>query len=156
MSAANKVQMEKLRCVFLLTVFVICTYGSTQTSRVDHAFANPEMLVSRNGKLHVDLVAAPGTYTIAGHQFQGMLYNSQYLPPLWRLHSGDAVTVTLHNQLPEPTNLHFHGLGVSPLKNGDNVFLHISPGETYLRRCPVRNRIAGGEDLAKKSKPASN
>ncbi|MGA3315297.1 MAG: hypothetical protein ABSC64_02530 [Candidatus Korobacteraceae bacterium] len=29
------------------------------------------------------------------------------------------------------TNLHFHGLDVSPLKKGDNVFLHIAPGETF-------------------------
>jgi len=78
------------------------------------AFANPPMLVSQDGKLHVDVVGAPAVYTIAGHAFQGMLYNGQYIPPVWRFHRGDKVTVTLHNQLTEPTNLHFHGLGVSP------------------------------------------
>jgi suppressor of ftsI len=143
LGAVNKIQMQKLRRVLLLSVVVICTYGSTQTSSVDHAFANPEMLVSRNGKLHIDLVAAPATYTIAGHRFQGMLYNGQYVPPLWRLHSGDAVTVTLHNQLSEATNLHFHGLGVSPLKNGDNVFVHISPGETFTYEIKIPERHVG-------------
>ena len=85
------------------------------------------MLSSRDGRLNVDLVAATGTYTIDGHQFQGMLYNGAYLPPVWRVRSGDSLTVTLHNRLSEPTNLHFHGLDVSPLGNGDNVFLHVVP-----------------------------
>jgi FtsP/CotA-like multicopper oxidase with cupredoxin domain len=36
----------------------------------------------------------------------------------------------LVNQLPEHTNLHFHGLHVSPEGDSDNVFLHVGPGET--------------------------
>jgi hypothetical protein len=68
------------------------------------------MLTSHDGKLDVDLVAAPATYTIGGHRFEGMLYKGQYMPPVWRLRAGDILTVTLHNQLSEETNLHFHGL----------------------------------------------
>jgi len=102
-----------------------------QAQSQDHVFANPPMLSSRDGRLDVDLVASPGTYTINGHQFQGMLYNSAYIPPVWRVRLRDTLTVTLHNRLSEPTNLHFHGLGVSPLGNGDNIFLHLRPGETF-------------------------
>jgi FtsP/CotA-like multicopper oxidase with cupredoxin domain len=101
------------------------------------------MLSSRDGKLHVDLVAAPATYTIEGHQFQGMLYNREYLPPVWRLHSGDMLTVTLHNKLSEETNLHFHGIGVSPLKNGDNVFVHIPPGQTFTYQIKIPEKHLG-------------
>jgi FtsP/CotA-like multicopper oxidase with cupredoxin domain len=102
-----------------------------QTSQIEQPFVNPPMLYSRDGHLHIDLVAAPATYTIQGYQFQGMFYNGQYMPPVWRLHPGDRLTVTLHNGLAQETNLHFHGLSVSPLKNGDNVFIHIPPGETF-------------------------
>ena len=107
----------------------------------DSMFANPPMLYSRDGRLDVELVAAPGTYTIDGRQFQGMLYNGAYVPPVWRVRLGDALTVTLHNRLSEPTNLHFHGLGVSPLGNGDNVFLHVGPGEifTYQVKIPAKH-----------------
>jgi FtsP/CotA-like multicopper oxidase with cupredoxin domain len=108
-----------------------CTYAASQSNDVHHSFANPPMISSRDGKLHVDLVAAPATYTIGAHVFQGMLYNGQYVPPVWRLRSGDTLTVTLHNQLSEETNLHFHGIDVSPLNNGDNVFVHIAPGGTF-------------------------
>ena len=109
----------------------------------DSMFANPPMLSSRDGRLEVELVAAPGTYTIDGRQFQGMLYNGAYVPPVWRVRLGDALTVTLHNRLSEPTNLHFHGLGVSPLGNGDNVFLHVGPGETFTYQVKIPEKHAG-------------
>ena len=109
----------------------------------DSMFANPPMLSSRDGRLEVELVAAPGTYTIDGRQFQGMLYNGAYVPPVWRVRLGDALTVTLHNRLSEPTNLHFHGLGVSPLGNGDNVFLHVGPGETFTYQVKIPAKHVG-------------
>jgi len=101
------------------------------------------MLASHNGRLDVELVAAPGTYTIGGHSLQGMLYNGAYVPPVWRVRLGDSLTVTLHNRLVEPTNLHFHGLGVSPLGNGDNVFLHVRPGETFTYQVTIPKRHVG-------------
>src|SRR5215831_6853052 len=114
-----------------------------QAQSQDHVFANPPMLSSRDGRLDVDLVASPGTYTINGHQFQGMLYNSAYIPPVWRVRLRDTLTVTLHNRLSEPTNLHFHGLGVSPLGNGDNVFLHVRPGETFTYQVKIPEKHVG-------------
>jgi hypothetical protein len=60
-------------------------FGLQQAQSQDHVFANPPMLSSHNGRLDVDLVTAPGTYTIDGHQFQGMLYNGAYIPPVWRV-----------------------------------------------------------------------
>jgi suppressor of ftsI len=124
-----------------LGIATICS--SACTPRGNQPFANPVALASRDGKLHVDLVAAPAAYTIGGHHFQGMLYNGQYIPPVWRLRAGDLLTVTLHNRLSENTNLHFHGLNVSPLNNGDNVFLHIAPNETFTYRIKIPDRHIG-------------
>jgi FtsP/CotA-like multicopper oxidase with cupredoxin domain len=129
--------MPKPAHLILLGITIVCTYACTQKDDSAQSFANPVMLTSRHGKLHVDLVAADTAYTIGGHQFQGMLYNGQYIPSVWRLRSGDILTVTLHNQLSEETNLHFHGLGVSPLNNGDNVFLHIAPGQTFTYQITI-------------------
>ena len=72
-----------------------------------------------------------------------MLYNGKYMPEVWRLRPGDILTVTLHNQLSEATNLHFHGLNVSPLKNGDNVFLHIGPNERFTYQIKVPEKHIG-------------
>ena len=135
--------MQKLARLVLLIVVMICAYAVTQTYGVGRPFANPAMLYSRAGKLHVDLVAAPAAYTIDGHHFQGMLYNEKYMPPVWRVRPGDTLTVTLHNRLSEATNLHFHGLAVSPLKNGDNVFLDISPSATFTYKIRIPEKHIG-------------
>lgn len=52
--------------------------------------------------------------------------------PTLRLRPGDTLRVDLVNNIGDGiTNLHVHGLHVSPLGNGDNVFLHIENGETF-------------------------
>jgi suppressor of ftsI len=135
--------MQKTARLVLLILVVTSLHAGPQTAGPEHPFANPPMLYSRDGQLHVDLVAAPNTYTIDGHQFQGMLYNGAYMPPVWRVRLGDTLTITLHNQLSEETNLHFHGLDVSPLKNGDNVFLHIQPGQTFTYEIKIPEKHVG-------------
>ena len=130
-----------LRLAATAPVALWCLVQPAQSQ--DRVFTNPPMLSSSDGQLDVDLVAAPGTYTIDGHQFQGMLYNGAYLPPVWRVRSGDSLIVTLHNRLSEPTNLHFHGLGVSPLGNGDNVFLHVLAGETFTYQVRIPEKHIG-------------
>jgi suppressor of ftsI len=129
--------------IILLGIAIVCSYACTKKNGTVHLFADPVMLTSHAGKLHVDLVSAPGTYTIGGHRFEGMLYNGQYMPPVWRLRAGDILTVTLHNQLAEETNLHFHGLNVSPVNNGDNVFLHIAPKQTFTYQIKIPERHLG-------------
>jgi suppressor of ftsI len=135
--------MRKAAYLIVLSIAIICTWACTKRNTAGQPFANPVMLGSRDGKLHVDLVAAPTTYTIGGHQFQGMLYTGQYMPPLWRLHAGDILTVTLQNKLSEETNLHFHGLGVSPLNNGDNIFLHVAPNQTFTYQITIPEKHIG-------------
>lgn len=127
-------EMQKAARLVLLILVVMSMYAAPQTERPAPPFANPAMLYSREGQLHVDLVAAPGAYTLGDHQFQGMLFNGQYMPPVWRLRAGDTLTVTLHNRLSQETNLHFHGLGVSPLKEwGQCIPSRSSPGDFQLR-----------------------
>ncbi|HET9378231.1 MAG TPA: multicopper oxidase family protein [Chthoniobacterales bacterium] len=136
-------KMRQPAHLVVLSIAIICTCACTKRNAAGQPFPNPVMLGSRDGKLRVDLVAAPATYAIGGHQFQGMLYNAQYMPPLWRLRAGDILTVMLHNQLSEETNLHFHGLNVSPLNNGDNVFLHIAPRQTFTYQIKIPERHIG-------------
>ena len=135
--------MSKPAALILLSIAMVSACGCTQRRADDRPFVDPVTLFSRDGKLHIDLVAASAVYTIEGHRFQGTVYNGRYMPPLWRVHAGDIVTVTLHNHLPQETNLHFHGLGVSPLNNGDNVFLHIAPGQTFTYEIKIPEKHVG-------------
>jgi len=87
--------------------------------------------VSRNGLLQVRLVAEVRQVELAGRPIRALVYNGDYMPPTLRVRPGDRLDLTLVNKLPENTNLHVHGMHVSPRGNSDDIFLHIHPGETF-------------------------
>jgi FtsP/CotA-like multicopper oxidase with cupredoxin domain len=94
--------------------------------------AVPDVLASESGQLDVTLNVAKGTTSVAGVTVEALTYNGSFLPPLLRMEPGDHVRITLVNQLEEGTNLHTHGLHVSPVSPGDNVLITIPAGETYV------------------------
>jgi FtsP/CotA-like multicopper oxidase with cupredoxin domain len=92
----------------------------------------PPEIRSRNGELSVTLTAAPMPIRIGDFEFTGFLYNDAYLPPLFRISLGDVMRIRLRNKLAEGfSNLHFHGMNVSPRARSDNVFVHVSPGHEF-------------------------
>jgi hypothetical protein len=101
----------------------------------------PSEIRSQDGVLDTTLAAAAGMVQLGDVTFPGFLYNNSYLPPLLRARTGDVMRIAFKNDLPDdPSNLHFHGMGVSPRGNGDNVFVHVHPGEEfkYEVKIPVR------------------
>jgi len=108
------------------------------SSVADNAFREPPVVSSRAGVLRVSLTAAPSMVSVAGHQAMLDAYNDLYIPPTLRVHPGDTIRLRLTNALAEPTNLHMHGLTVSPRSNSDNVLLHVAPGQAqdYEIRLP--------------------
>ncbi len=86
---------------------------------------------SQNGVLHAVFDARPQTVTIGDARFPGYVYNGSYPGPVLRVHPGDFVHIKLVNHLPEATNLHFHGLRVTPEGTGDNVHLVVPPGTSF-------------------------
>ena len=91
----------------------------------------PRTLRSADGLLRARLVAAEGPMTVAGGSAIAYGYNGSLPGPTLRLRPGDRLQVRLVNRLDAPTNLHVHGLAVSPQGNGDNVFVTVPPGETF-------------------------
>ena len=102
------------------------------------SFTEPQMLRSQGGRLEVRLEAALGTHQVAGREARTMGYNGGVPGPTLRLRPGDTLRLDLVNRLEEVTNLHVHGLHVSPEGNGDNIFLAVEPGQTqrYEHRLP--------------------
>ncbi|WP_087872567.1 multicopper oxidase family protein [Arthrobacter globiformis] len=86
---------------------------------------------SVDGQLQVRLEAAPGPLLLAGRQIAALGYNGRIPGPTLRLQAGDVLRITLVNNLDQATNLHVHGLHVSPAGNGDNVFLSVEPGSSF-------------------------
>lgn len=86
-------------------------------------------LVSTNDLLELSLTPQSGKYAIAGQTIDLLTYNNQIPSPILEAHTGDTIRLTLNNQLDTPTNLHYHGLHISPAI--DDVFREVPPGESY-------------------------
>ena len=106
----------------------------------------PDSVSSRNGVLQYTLTQAPARVTVAGRSFTSNVFNGQYIPPVLRMQRGDRLELQLVNNIgkadvqidgPLETNLHYHGMVVTPIAPGDDVFLHVGAGATYDYRWQV-------------------
>jgi FtsP/CotA-like multicopper oxidase with cupredoxin domain len=112
-------------------------------ARGQELLIQPPQIRSENGILRATISAAPGRVQLGEFAFPGFLYNGAYMPPLLRPRLGDIMRITFRNNLPDdPSNLHFHGMSVSPQGNSDNVFVHVHPGDQfeYEVRIPATGR----------------
>jgi suppressor of ftsI len=100
-------------------------------------FPEPPMRFSRGGRLSTTLRASVGPVNIDGHRYVTMNYDGSYPGPTLVFCPGDDVVVHLVNDLPLDTNLHLHGLHVSPTANHDNVYLNIRPGQRFTYQYSV-------------------
>ncbi|HEX6403158.1 MAG TPA: multicopper oxidase family protein [Pseudonocardiaceae bacterium] len=115
--------------ICLITTVLACGGGSQTTEA--STLTDPPELVSHNGVLNVRLVVERRQVNLAGRMLSALTYNGHYMPPTLRIHPGDRVELALENRLGTDTNLHTHGLHVSPGGNSDNVFIHVHPGQTF-------------------------
>ena len=120
-------------------------------------FRNPPEIRSQNGRIDTPLVVSytdPATTSIGGCPVTLRTYGGQLVGPTYRVRPGDVLAPMLDNRLPREspaevqeqfrqengnafidmrpysfntTNLHTHGLHVSPDSNSDNVLLAIAP-----------------------------
>lgn len=100
------------------------------------AFTPPTVLRSQGGRLHVRLVAQQGAW-MNGEWTYALGYNRSSPGPTLLVCPGDELTIRLENRLEHPTNLHTHGLRVSPAGRGDNPFVHVAPGKSFEYRIRI-------------------
>jgi FtsP/CotA-like multicopper oxidase with cupredoxin domain len=104
-------------------------------------FAEPEVRRSIHGLLRTRLRVAYARNQIGADRVYLRCYEGALTGPTLRLRAGDTLELELLNQLPAAaaapvegpaglnvTNLHTHGLHVSPAGSSDNVLLEIPPG----------------------------
>ena len=101
------------------------------------------MLSSRNGVLEVELTAAPTRTPVGGRDAHVWTFNGSLPGPTLRLRPGDTLRVAMRNGLREATNLHVHGLHVSPQDNGDNPFVGPAPGSPSITSTPSPRTTPG-------------
>jgi len=101
---------------------------STITSAGPNPWREPPVLMSVDGLLDVDFDARP----VPSEGVGKLAYNGTIPGPTLRFRVGDTVRLKLTNNLQGPmTNMHVHGLHVSPEGNSDNIFQMVDNGESF-------------------------
>jgi suppressor of ftsI len=91
-------------------------------------FQPPVELQSANGQLRTQFMVEPTTFDVAGTKIKGYSFQGQYIGPTLRARPGDTVRIDLTNKLGQPTNLHGHGMFMSPIGISDNVLRVMKAG----------------------------
>ncbi|GAC1599438.1 MAG: multicopper oxidase family protein [Pseudarthrobacter sp.] len=100
-------------------------------------FAEPPVADAGPDGIDITLDAAKTRFTVSGKDVWGQSYNGTIVAPTLHLEPGKTTSITLHNRLSVATNLHFHGLHVSPQGTSDNPFVCIPPGEAFTYKLDV-------------------
>lgn len=109
----------------------------------------PPELRSQNGVLDVTLEARPSRVTVAGQSFTSNVFNGLYIPPVLVLQRGDEARIRFVNNIaaadieidsPQPSNVHTHGMGITPRQPGDNAYLGIPSGEPSRARAATHHQ----------------
>lgn len=123
-------------------------------------FSEPETVRSAGGRLRATLVVRYGDRVIRGSRVHLRGFNGQLVGPTMRARPGDVLHIRLENRLPQlpeaaghsnnvphalnSTNLHTHGLHVSPEGSSDNVYVDVGPGQVRDYRIEVpKDHVAG-------------
>lgn len=136
-------------------------------------FQNPPESTSQNGVLNTTLnvqYTDPQNISIGGCPVKLRTFNGQLVGPTLRVKQGDVINLLLNNKLPKEspgevqaqfdqeknsayldakpgsfntTNMHYHGLHVSPTGNSDNVLLAIPPQNKF----PYEVKLPGNHPI---------
>jgi FtsP/CotA-like multicopper oxidase with cupredoxin domain len=98
---------------------------------IKDGFPEPPTIFSHDGVLNTTLTATTYTIHVGDHTYEGMQYDGSTPGPTLVICRGDVVHVNLVNKLPLPTNLHVHGLHVSPEGHSDNIFVDVNPLQDF-------------------------
>jgi FtsP/CotA-like multicopper oxidase with cupredoxin domain len=122
----------------------------------------PEVRASSEGTLSTTLRVAFAENQVGDQTVFTRTYEGSLPGPTLRVRPGDVMRIRLDNQLPpnpdqdqevenvnrphqpNTTNIHTHGMHVSPEGNSDNIFLRVQPGETFDYEFDIPQDHAGG------------
>ncbi|MCN9241072.1 multicopper oxidase family protein [Streptomyces sp. RY43-2] len=108
--------------------------GQPTTGSAGSLLRDPPELVSRGGVLKAAIVVERRKVQVGDRRLYATTYNGAYMPPTLRVRPGDRIDLTMVNRTDKYTNLHTHGLMVSPRAPADDIFLSIKYGQSYHYR----------------------
>jgi len=94
---------------------------------------DPLVIESKDGVLRYKLTAKLDEISVGEKTFVSNVYNGSYAVPVLVVQQGDSINLEFDNQIdkgfnidgPQDSNLHYHGMGVTPKEPGDNPYVHI-------------------------------
>ena len=136
-----QIKTYTLLCTLALSMFALVMFSFNHSDQTAFAqnktsplagmnFSKPVDVWSKNGFLNTTLVAEYKIGKVDNQTTTAMVYNGSLLGPTYHVFPGDKVVVNFVNNLNESTNIHWHGLHVSPANVSDNVLLDVPPGAT--------------------------
>ena len=119
---------------FLASSAIPSIPGAAGRVRLGDTLVSPPVLQNLShlpGTVEVNLTAAPARIALLpGHVTDAYAYNGSVPGPTLEVREGDRVIIHFHNNLPEPTTIHWHGLHIPA--NMDGSPLHpIGAGKSY-------------------------
>ena len=107
-------------------------------------FDSPSEIVGGK-ELNVELTVSEQRNKIGDLEFVSSVYNGDYVAPVLRIKPGGVINLKLRNLNPQqPSNVHYHGLEVSPQGNSDNVFVQVEPENCFEYRIQIPENERGG------------
>lgn len=148
--------LSRVRVTLALVLMIAVGSLSAQDELVQ-----PREVVAVDSVLSDTLTLAISPLQLGDRTITSRLFNGGCPGPTWRLQPGDLLRVFLRNQLPpnpdqdsvdqgnysqrlNTTNLHVHGLNVSPKDSSDNVLRSILPGEDFQFHIQLPDDHASG------------
>jgi FtsP/CotA-like multicopper oxidase with cupredoxin domain len=89
------------------------------------------------------LRAATADVLVAGQPARLLTYAGDYPGKLMRARAGETLALRFENRLDIPSNVHFHGLAVSPSGQADNIWVVVPPGAEFDYELPILESEAG-------------
>ena len=90
-------------------------FAESQPSPLDGMnFSKSQDVFSRDGVLQTTITAANKIGNVDNQSITSMVYNGSLCYPLSHVYPDDRIELNLINSLNESTNIHYHGLHVSP------------------------------------------
>ncbi|MFF7840554.1 multicopper oxidase family protein [Streptomyces ossamyceticus] len=99
----------------------------------------PDLNPATPKDLNVQLTAVQQEVMISGKKVLAETYNGSLVGPTLHVVPGQRVNLKLANHLGTSTNLHYHGMHLSPEGSADNIDLSVKPGriQTYHLDIPA-------------------
>ncbi|MDE5074329.1 MAG: multicopper oxidase domain-containing protein, partial [Trichodesmium sp. St5_bin8] len=111
MKKINRRKFFILSSSAIATLITQCNITNTQKNQ-QLISSYPQIHQSQDGILEIDLTANISQINLGNKQAYVLNYNGQIPGPRLEVKPRDTIRINFTNNLPQPTNIHYHGLHI--------------------------------------------